>query len=399
MSIYNITDYGAVPDGSLCTKAIQRAIDLCDSGGTVLIPEGTFVTGALFLKSNMTLHLQKGARLMASEDIADFPLMGYPFEGRDSICYASLINTDGAPHKNITIEGEGVINANGTALYSAELSENKGKRGRAICIRNTENLTLRGITVRQSPAWCLHLIYCINVTIEGIQIHTKYDENGNRCKLHNGDGIDLDSCQGVHVSNCLISSQDDCIAIKSGRNEEGRRVGIPSCDILIEHCKFTSGFGIAIGSEMSGGVENVAVKNCVFENTYSIASIKAVRGRGGYVRNISYENCTHFNHSTEHRDCEWFRGAIYMDGFYGQVEFDSDKTAPIDEGTPEVDGITLKNITLETTAGNAIYICGLPEKHYKNVRLENIRAHGKRGMIKANLDGAEFINVDVTSDE
>ena len=88
-----------------------------------------------------------------------------------------------------------------------------------------------------------------------------------------------------------------------------------------------------------------------------------------------------------------------MDGFYGQVEFDSDKTAPIDEGTPEVDGITLKNITLETTAGNAIYICGLPEKHYKNVRLENIRAHGKRGMIKANLDGAEFINVDVTSDE
>ena len=153
MSIYNITDYGAVPNsGSLCTKAIQRAIDLCDSGGTVLVPAGTFITGALFLKSKMTLHLQKGAKLLASENTADFPIMGYPFEGTDQLCYASLINTDGAPHRDITIEGEGVINANGPALYSVELAENKGRRGRAVCIRNTENLTLRRVTIRQSPA-------------------------------------------------------------------------------------------------------------------------------------------------------------------------------------------------------------------------------------------------------
>ena len=208
--------------------------------------------------------------------------------------------------------------------------------------------------------------------------------------------MDIDSCRNVHIKDCLISSQDDCVAIKSGRNEDGRRVGIPSCDITIEDCKFTSGFGVAIGSEMSGGVENVAVKNCTFENTYSIASVKAIRGRGGYVKNISFENCTHFNHSQEYKDCEWFRGAIYIDGFYSHKEFDPDKKVPIDEGTPCVDGIFLKNIISETIVGNAVFLCGLPEAPFKNIRLENVKAHGKFGMVKHNLENWEFINTEIT---
>ena len=400
MKKYNITEYGAKPDGTLCTTAIQRAIDLCEKGGTVYVPAGTYVTGALFLKSDITLYLEEGSRLLGSSDVKDFPVMGYSFEGIDQLCYASLINTDSAPHKNITIEGAGTIDANGVELFKAEMSENKGKRGRAVCIRNTKNLVIKGVTIRQSPAWCLHLLYCRDVLLDNIEIHSKYAENGECYEnIFNGDGIDIDSCEDVRIINSFIASQDDCIAIKSGRDAEGRRVGIPSRNITIENCLFKSGFGVAIGSEMSGGVENVEVRDCVFKNTHSIASIKAPRGRGGYIKNIRYENCSHINRSTEHGDTEWFRGAIYADGFYGKVEFDADKKAEINEGTPVVDGVYMKNITVDTIAGNAIYLCGLPEMPYKNFYLENITAHGKHGMKTKNIENLSMVNVKVTCDE
>jgi polygalacturonase len=211
--------------------------------------------------------------------------------------------------------------------------------------------------------------------------------------------MDIDSCKNVKITNSLISSQDDCIAIKSGKDEEGRTVGIPSENISIENCTFKSGFGVAIGSEMSGGVKNVFVKNCTFENTHSIASIKAIRGRGAYVKNIHYENCSLVNNSTEFTDTKWFRGALYIDGFYGYEEFDADKTAEINDGTPIVDGIYFKDITLETVAGNAIYLCGLPEVPFKNIYLENVKAHGKYGMKVKNIDNLQLVNVDVTSNE
>lgn len=400
MAIYNITDYGAVSDGkTVCTKAIQRTIDLCDKNGTVYIPKGEYISGAVFLKSDMTLFLEEGAKIIGSNDIKDFPLIGCPYEGLDQLCYASLICTDGAPHKNITIDGQGIIDANGVALFNVEMSEKKGKRGRAVCIRNTENVTIKNVTIRQSPAWCLHLIYCQNVLIDNIEVHTKFDEDGNKYNIFNCDGIDIDACKNVKIVNSLIASQDDCIAVKSGRNEEGRRVGIPSENVIIENCEFKSGFGVAIGSEMSGGVKDVFVRNCKFENTHSIASIKAIRGRGAYIKNIHYENCSLVNRSTEFIDTQWFRGAIYADGFYGDEEFDADTFAEIDDSTPIVDGIYLKDITVDTVAGNAIYLCGLPEMPFKNVYLENVRAHGKYGMKVKNIDNLQLINVDVSADE
>ncbi len=399
MAVYNIRDYGAVSDGkTVCTKAIQRAIDLCEKNSTVYIPEGTFISGALFLKSDMTLFLEEGAKLKGSDDIKDFPLIGCPYEGLDQLCYASLICTDGAPHKNITIDGRGVIDANGVALFGAEMGENRGKRGRAVCIRNTQNVIIKNVTIRQSPAWCLHLIYCENVLVDSIEVHTKYDELGSKYDIFNCDGIDIDSSQKVCIVNSLISSQDDCIAIKSGRNEEGRRVGIPSEDITIENCTFTSGFGVAMGSEMSGGVRDVFVRNCTFKNTHSIASIKAIRGRGAYIKNIHYENCSLINTSTEYGDTKYFRGAIYADGFYGDEEFDADTPREVNEETPVVDGIYFKNITVDTVAGNAIYLYGLPEMPFKNVYLENVSAHGKYGMKIKNIDNLQLINTDITGD-
>lgn len=399
MAIHNIRDYGAASDGSVCTAAIQKAIDLCDRGGIVLIPKGSFITGAIFLKSDITLYLEEGARLIGSSSVNDYPVKGYPFEGLDQLCYASLINTDGAPHKNITIDGKGIIDANGRAIFEAEMRDDKIKRGRAICIRNTDGVIVKGVEIRQSPSWCLHLIYCQNVLIDDVKIHTKYDESGNKYGMHNGDGIDIDSCKDVKIMNSLIASQDDCIAIKSGRNEEGRRVSIPSENIFIENCFFKSGFGVAMGSEMSGGIKDVFVRNCLFENTHSIASVKTVRGRGAYIKNIHYESCSLINNSTEYSDTRWFKGALYIDGFYGYKEFDADTKAEISEETPIIDGIYLKDITVNTVAGNAIYLCGLPEMPFKNIYLENITAHGKYGMKVKNIENLQQINVNVTSEE
>lgn len=399
MAVNNINDYGAVADGkTVCTKAIQRAIDLCDKNGTVYIPKGEYVSGAVFLKNDITLFLEEGASLIGSDDIKDFPLIGCPYEGLDQLCYASLICTDGAPHKNITIEGKGIIDANGVTLFNAEMSENKGKRGRAVCLRNTKNVTIKNVTIRQSPAWCLHLIYCQNVVIDNIEIHTKYDEYGNKYAIFNCDGIDIDACKNVSITNSLIASQDDCIAIKSGRNEEGRRVGIPSENITIENCTFLSGFGVAMGSEMSGGVKDVFVRNCTFKNTHSIASIKAIRGRGAYIKNIHYESCSLVNHSTEYSDTKYFRGAIYADGFYGDEDFDADTVVEVNDGTPVVDGIYFKDITVDTVAGNAIYLCGLPEMPFKNIYFENVRARGKYRMKVKNIDNLQLINTDVSGD-
>jgi polygalacturonase len=169
--------------------------------------------------------------------------------------------------------------------------------------------------------------------------------------------------------------------------------------VFIENCEIKSGFGVAVGSEMSGGVKDVFVRNCKFENVFSIASIKAIRGRGAYIKNIHYENCSLVNNSTEYGDTQWFRGALYADAFYGSKEFDADAPEEINDGTPVVDGIYFKNITLETVAGNAIYLYGLPEMPYKNIYLENVTAHGKHGMKVKNIDNLQLINVNVTSDD
>ena len=401
MSVLNIREFGAVADAkTVCTKEIQRTIDLCPKGGTVLVPAGTFRTGALFLKSNMTLHLEEGARLLGSDRVEDFPIVGCPYEGFEQLCYASLINTDGSLYENITISGKGIIDANGKALFQEEFANVKfAKRGRCICIRNTKNLTLKDVTFRQSPAWCVHLIFCNNVVIEGIEVHSKYDENGVKYEMHNCDGIDVDSCQNVEIRNCIIASQDDSIAVKSGRDAIGRRVGIPSKNILIENCKFLSGFGVAMGSEMSGGVEDVFVRNCEFTDVFSIGSLKAIRGRGNYIRNIHYENCSLKNYSTEFGDTRWFRGALYIDGFYGHEEFDADREEAIDEGTPIIEDIYFKDLDIETIAGNAIYFYGLPERHYRNIHMENVRAHGKYGMKVKNIDNLQMVNVQVSCDE
>lgn len=389
---HDITRFGAIGDGkTLNTHAIQQAIEACAPGDTVRIPKGIFLSGAITLKSDLTLHLEDGARLLGSSDPRDYPVMRYRSEGLEKPCYASLINTadaKGARWRNIAITGTGVIDGNGTALRQNQLAQKAGERGRVICIRDTDGLYLKGITVRQSPFWCVHPIYCDGVTLNGVSIHTKYDEAGKPYPhMVNGDGLDPDSCRNIFVFNCHIASQDDGIALKSGRDAEGRAVGIATENVRISHCRFSSGFGVAMGSEMAGGLRKVLVEDCGFENTFSIASVKAPRGRGNVIEDITYRDCTLSYTSDEHRDGRWFRGALYVDQFYGEAAPDPHAARPVDDGTAIIRNITFQNITLETVGGHAIYLAGLPESPLQNIRFENVTAKGTQGFVAYNVRG------------
>lgn len=402
MDKLNIIDFGADKSGErLSTEAIQAAVDKCPKGGCVYVPDGVYISGALFLKSDMTLFIDEGAVIKGSDNTDDFPIKTYRWEGEERECYASLINagigSDGV--QNLTIEGGGTIDANGEVLFQKEMSEKKGARGRAVCIRNSSDIRICGVVIRQSPAWCLHLINCRNVRIDKVEIHTKYDENGVRYKgIFNGDGIDCDSCRDVHITNSLIASQDDCIAIKSGKNAEGRAAAMSSENICIENCRFESGFGVAIGSEMSGGVRDVTVRNCKFHNTFSIGSVKTCRGRGGVIENILFENTELLNTDTEFSDCKWFRGGIYVDSYYSNEEISKEKQV-VSEETPLIKNVAFRNAKVETCGGNAIYISGLPEMHCENITLENISAVGKYGMKAYFSDGLTMKNVTVCARE
>ena len=282
----------------------------------------------------------------------------------------------------------------------AELDAGKGKRGNVICLRNTDYVYMKDITVRQAPFWCVHMIYCNHVSMNQIEIQSKYDEEGNVYKnIFNGDGYDPDSCRNVYVFHSYISSQDDCIAVKSGRDEEGRKVGIPSEDIRITNCRFKSGFGVAMGSEMAGGIRNVLIQDCVFEDSFSIGSLKAPRGRGSFIENVFYDNCRLINRDHSIKSSKWFKGAIYVDYYYGMDEYDMEEEMPVNEGTSVIQNIRFRDIDIETEEGYGIYVAGLPESPVRNISLENVTAHGKSGMLAVNVDGLSMNHVEVKAKE
>jgi len=368
---FNVLAFGAVGDGrTLSTEGIQRAIDACAEagGGTVRIPAGRYVTGAIFLKSRITLQIDAGAVLLGSQNIEDYPVIAGRWEGRERRHYASLINGDGL--EDIAIVGRGTIDGRGQFWWNAR-KKLRYDRGRLIGLYRCNNVLIRGLTLKNSPAWTVHPVYCRNVTISELTIL-------NPEHSPNTDGINPDSCSNVRISNCHIDVGDDCIAIKSGRDEEGRRVGVACRNITITNCTMLAGHGgVVIGSEMSGGVRNVVISNCIFEGTRIGIRLKTQRGRGGVVEDIRVDNIVMRNVGT----------AIRLNMHYHDVP-----PEPVSERTPIFRNIHISNVTARDVQ-QAGYLKGLSEMPLADVTIRDAVFSGASGIWCRDAQNVSFSHI------
>jgi polygalacturonase len=310
-----ITSYGAVGDGTTdCTSAFSNAIAACNGagGGRVVVPAGTFLTGAIHLLSNVNLYVAAGGDILFSTSTnAYLPVVFTRYQGIEVMNYSPFIYAYG--QTNIAISGPGTIDGQGqlgpwynwknlltadeqalwnmasTNLPVAQRIFGPGHFLRPSFVQpvHSQNVLIDGITFLNSPMWSLTPLYCTNVTVRGVTVN-------NSSSSPNTDACDPDSCTDVLIKNCSFSDGDDCIAIKSGRDQDGLRVNIPCRNVVIQNCKFANGHGgVTLGSEESGGITNVFAENCAFNSSslqYGIR-LKTNTARGGYMENIYFRNC------------------------------------------------------------------------------------------------------------
>lgn len=408
----NILDYSAKPDGTtLNTPAITKAIAECNKrgGGVVLIPAGLWLTGPITLKSNVNLHLDRGATLFFTTDKSQYALVEGDYEGRSAARNQSPIN--GNNLENVAITGNGIIDGNGDVwrgvnknqltaeAWNAKiasggvLSEDKkawypseqfkkaqvegksmllvpGKsiqsfadmkdflRPNLLVLKNCSKVLLDGVTFQNSAAWCLHPIICDNLTISNVLV-----KNPNYAQ--NGDGMDIESCKNFIIENSILDVGDDAICIKSGKDEEGRKRGKPTENGIIRNNTVYEGHGgVVIGSEMSGGARNLFIENCTFIGTDKGLRFKSVRGRGGVVENIFARNIYMKNIVQE---------AIFFDMLYFlkfATDSKRDMTPVINEGTPVFRNMVFDNIVCNG-ANKAFFVRGLSEMKINNITLSN----------------------------
>lgn len=400
--IFDICDFGALPDGkTLATKSIQAAFDKCGEagGGKVIIPPGRYLSAPLFLRSNLELELSPGAYLLGSTNFDDYPTIQGRWEGLDRTIFASLLT--GQDLENVTISGRGTIDGQGQGWWKAHREtqalrrklglegrepENpsgaplKWPRPRLINLYRSKNIHISGITILNSPSWQVHPVLCEDICIDGVTIWGPGDSP-------NTDGIDPDSCKLVRISNCYISTGDDCIVIKSGYKYQPGVKQIPSEDITVTNCVFGAGHGgVVIGSETSGGVRNVTVSNCVCNGTRRGLYIKSARGRGNIVENFRASNVVLKNIVDT---------AVHVGMFYTG----SDRTAKVEknEATPTFRNFHFSDIIVEG-APHGVIVEGLPENPIREFSLENVTVNGvESGLTCSNTHQARFERLTVNS--
>lgn len=417
---FNILNYGAVADGlTLNSLAINKAIEACAAkgGGVVEIPRGSFVTGPIIMKSNINLHLDQGALIIYTADFNQYPLVASTFEGVEAARCQSPFTAENL--ENIAITGSGIINGNGfywrpigkdkltetqwktwqkkyggvlneskKTWYSSEkalkgsLTNNIGKlsggkklqdfedvkdylRPNMIRIFRCKNILIEGVSFENSPAWTTHINESEHITIRNLTVKNPWFGT-------NTDALDLESSKNAIVEDCHFDTGDDGICIKSGRDAEGRKRGLPTKDVIVRNCVvYHAHGGFVVGSEMSGGTNNMFVSNCTFIGTDIGLRFKTTRGRGGMVENIYVNNINMKEIAAE---------AILFDMYYmakDPVVLAGEKreppvveTKPVDESTPQFQNFYFRNITCNG-ASKGIFVRGIPEMHVKNILLEN----------------------------
>lgn len=411
---YNIAALGADKQGKVkCTGIINSAIETAanDGGGTIYFPAGTYLTGAIHLKSNITLYLEAGALITFSDDFDDFlPYVRMRYEGIFMKSFSPLFYAAG--ENNIAIKGEGIIDGNGSVWWATvrkvlnfpregdpeldlakyqemwagqnpELVGTKYEkqhffRPPLIQFIECNNVDIEGVTIRNSPFWTVNPVGCNDVRVHGITINNPDDG-------YNTDGVNPSSCINVRISDCFISVGDDCVTIKSGRDQFGRDYGKPCENITVTNCVMLAGHGgVVIGSEMSGSVRNVTISNCVFDGTDNGIRLKSARGRGGVVENIRVSNIIMRN--------------ILKTAFIFNLFYDKGTTVePVSERTPSFRNIHISDVT-GVDVNQVGALTGIEEMPVEEISLNNVNMKAKQGFISHTGNNLHFSNIDISAE-
>jgi polygalacturonase len=356
-------EFGATGDGQTNdTNALQAAIDGCAAhgGGTVLVPAGRYLTGTLTFRNNITLHLVAGATLLGSQNPADYPITPNRWEGTEQLTHAALLT--GNNLKNIAITGRGTIDGQGASWWRAFREQTLTQpRPRLIGFTDCNNVLIEGLTLTNSSSWTVNPVCCENVNIRGLTIINPPDSP-------NTDGINPDSCRLVRISDCYVSVGDDCIAIKAGTQHEPRERRFVCRDITITNCILERGHGgVVIGSEMSGGVKNVVISNCIFIGTDRGIRFKSRRGRGGIVENVRISNLI-----MEGVLCPFTMNLYYHVGVRGDMKVSDKNSLPVDEGTPIFRNIHFSHISAVDVKTAAGFLYGLAEMPLEDISFSDV---------------------------
>ncbi|HBB93510.1 MAG: glycoside hydrolase [Bacteroidetes bacterium GWF2_49_14] len=437
----SITDFGAVMGGQvLNTQAFADAIQAVTSkgGGKVVIPAGIWLTGPIILKSNLELHAEAGAMILFSTNKDLYPLINTSFEGLDTWRCMSPIFGDNV--ENVAFTGIGVWDGAGDAwrpVKKSKLTDSQWKKLIAsggvlndkknewypseqfkkasvnadmnvpenlktkadfesvrdflrpvmVKIQNSKRILLDGPIFQNSPAWCIHPLLVEDLTVRNITVR-------NPWYSQNGDGIDFESCRNVLIEHCNFDVGDDAICLKSGKDEDGRRRGVPCENMVIRNNIVYHGHGgVTIGSEMSGGVRNIHISGCTFMGTDVGLRFKSNRSRGGVVENIFISDIRMTDIPTM---------AISFDLYYGGMsvseQIESGKSVgqpardPVTEKTPRFKDISMRNITVKG-ALQAVFLQGLPEMKLENIHLSDMLLEAENGFSITDTDHLVIENV------
>ncbi len=394
--VVNIRDHGAIEGGEVKnTAAFARAIEACASagGGRVLVPAGRWMTGPIHLRSHIDLHLAEGAEVIFSDRFEDYlPVVLVRVGGIEIYNYSPLIYARDC--ENIAITGPGRLDGNAEAWWPWKPRETReffdmGARGVPVAQRvfgteeaairpsfvsfvNCRNILMEGFTIGGGPNWTIHPVYCENVIIRRVSVITDGPNN---------DGIDPDSCRNVLIEHCTFDAGDDCVVLKSGYNEDGWRVGRPTENVVMRWCVSKRGHGgLVIGSEMSGDVRNVYMRDCEFEGTDRAVRIKSRRGRGGVVENIWAENL---------RVSDMRHEVVVM-----TMDYSADTKEAANAKPPVFRNIWIRDI-VGRGAPVAIRLSGAADSPIENVHFENIDIAASQGVLATHVKGLRFDRVSI----
>ncbi len=372
--------------------AIQAASDA--GGGRVLVPAGVWLTGPVHLKSRIDLHVAEGAVLKFSDVIEDYlPVVLVRGGGIDFYNYSPLIYARG--QENIAVTGPGRLDGNAEVWWDWKKKETRGQFAmgaagvpvaervfgtREAAIRPSfigfiecKNILMEGFTIGSGPNWTIHPVYSENIIIRRVTVATSGPNN---------DGVDPDSCRNVLIEHCTFSTGDDCVVLKSGYDQDGRRVGRPTENVVMRHSSSKRGHGgLVIGSEMSGSVRNVYMHDCDFEGTDRVLRIKSRPGRGGVVENVWVENVT--------------ARALRREVVILNMDYTSDPNAVVDTHPPLFRNIHVKKVAA-SGAPVAIRITGMDTSLIENVTFEDVAIVAERGVVATFAKDISFVRTAIT---